>query len=414
MKKPFMFLAVTLVLALAVGACGTTATDEPAPPPPPPAAEEPAEEEAAEEEAVEEEMSLEGETVTIFSACGEEQCKVFEENFADFEAKTGIDVVVEGSGDFEQLSVVRAEAGDPPDFFNFPQPGLMADMARDGFLVDYYSFLSQDDVSAGFTDAWVSSGLVDGELVGLWHGVDVKSLVWYPKQDFEDLGLAIPETWDELLALTDELVGMGVTPWCIGIESGSATGWVVTDWIEDIMLRTTSPENYDAWTRGELAFSSPEVKNAFEMAGEIFFNPDYVLGGTTGILTTAFGDSPTGLFDPRSCYLHRQASFIPSFFPEGVEVGVDVDGVDGIELGDVDQIDPHQLIFLDGDRVPHEMKAHGVDGIDLVVPVEVGVEAVHHHHQLLGRGPGRGGVDDEDPVEPLVDVGLEGGGVTVV
>ncbi len=323
MKKPLMFLALILVLALAVGAC--TPAEEAAVEEVLTSEEEPAEEEPAEEEAIDEEMSLEGETVTIFSACGEEQCKVFEENFADFEAKTGIDVVVEGSGDFEQLSVVRAEAGDPPDFFNFPQPGLMADMARDGFLVDYYSFLSQDDVSAGFTDAWISSGLVDGELVGLWHGVDVKSLVWYPKQDFEDMGLAIPETWDELLALTDELVGMGVTPWCIGIESGSATGWVVTDWIEDIMLRTTSPENYDAWTRGELPFSSPEVKNAFEMAGEIFFNPDYVLGGTTGILTTAFGDSPTGLFDPRSCYLHRQASFIPSFFPEGVEVGVDVD-----------------------------------------------------------------------------------------
>ena len=163
MKKPFIILALTLVLALALGAC-TTATTEPddaAPPPTDTGGD------ADADADMDEDMSLEGETVTIFSACGEEQCKVFEENFADFEAKTGIDVLVEGSGDFEQLSVVRAEAGDPPDFFNFPQPGLMADMARDGFLVDYYSFLSQDDVSAGFTDAWVSSGLVDGELVGL-------------------------------------------------------------------------------------------------------------------------------------------------------------------------------------------------------------------------------------------------------
>ena len=302
MKKPFIFLALMLVLALALGACAT-ATPEP----------EPTEE------------SVEGETVTILSACGEEQCKVFEENFADFEAKTGIDVVVEGSGDFEQLAVVRAEAGDPPDFYNFPQPGLMADFHSDGFLVDMYSFLSKDDVSAAFTDAWIEGGTVDGALAGIWHGVDVKSLVWYPKGDFEEMGLDIPETWDDLIALSDELVGMGLTPWCIGIESASATGWVATDWIEDIMLRTTSLENYDKWTSGELPFSSPEVKAAFEKAGEIFFNPDYVLGGTTGILTTNFGDSPTGLFEPRSCYLHRQASFIPSFFPEGTEVGVEVD-----------------------------------------------------------------------------------------
>jgi alpha-glucoside transport system substrate-binding protein len=268
---------------------------------------------------------LEGAVVTIFSACGEEQCKVFEQNFVNFEAETGIDVVVEGSGDFEQLSVVRAEAGDPPDFFNFPQPGLMADMYRDGFLVDMYDFLATEDVSASFNDAWIQTGTVDGALAGLWHSADVKSLVWYPKEDFDANGFEIPETWDEMIALTDTIAGMGVTPWCVGIESASATGWVATDWIEDIMLRTTSPENYDKWTTGELPFSSPEVKNAFEVAGEIFFNPDYVVGGTTGILTTAFGDSPLGLFEPRTCYLHRQASFIPNFFPEDAVIGVDVD-----------------------------------------------------------------------------------------
>jgi alpha-glucoside transport system substrate-binding protein len=92
------------------------------------------------------------------------------------------------------------------------------------------------------------------------------------------------------------------------------------------MLRTTSPENYDKWTTGELDFASPEVKAAFEKAGEIWFNPDYVLGGTTGILTTNFGDAPTPLFDdPPSCFLHRQASFIPNFFPEDAVIGEDVD-----------------------------------------------------------------------------------------
>lgn len=92
------------------------------------------------------------------------------------------------------------------------------------------------------------------------------------------------------------------------------------------MLRTTSPENYDKWTTNELPFASPEVKNAFETAGEIWFNADYVLGGTTGILTTNFGDSPTPLFDdPPTCWMHRQASFIPNFFPEDAVVGEDVD-----------------------------------------------------------------------------------------
>jgi alpha-glucoside transport system substrate-binding protein len=60
--------------------------------------------------------------------------------------------------------------------------------------------------------------------------------------------------------------------------------------------------------------------------GEIWLNPDYVLGGTTSILTVPFGDSPLPLFDdPPGCFMHRQASFIVNFFPEDSVVGEDVD-----------------------------------------------------------------------------------------
>ena len=38
-----------------------------------------------------------------------------------------------------------------------------------------------------------------------------------------------------------------VKPWCAGIESGDATGWPATDWMEDIILRTAGPETYDKW-----------------------------------------------------------------------------------------------------------------------------------------------------------------------
>ncbi|MFN2190160.1 MAG: ABC transporter substrate-binding protein, partial [Candidatus Promineifilaceae bacterium] len=233
---------------------------------------------------------------------------------------------VEGSPDFEVLSVTREEAGDAPDIYNFPQPGLMMDLARDDYLVDLSTFLDDAYMQSAYSDAWINSGKVDGTLYGIWHNADVKSLVWYAKPAFDAAGYEIPETWDDLLALSDQIVADGGVPWCIGIESSTATGWPATDWIEDIMLRTAGAEAYDKWTTGELKFDSPEVKQAFETAGNIFFNEDYVLGGTTGILTTNFGDSPLPLFDdPPGCFLHRQASFIVNFFPEGAEVGTDVD-----------------------------------------------------------------------------------------
>ena len=323
MKQRQLILGLLVVLALVLGACAAP-TEEP-PAPEPTQAEEPTTAPPA-ETPTEAAPSFEGETVTIFTPAGDEQARVFELNFVDFEAETGIDVVVEITPDFESIARVRSEAGDPYDILNFPQPGLMADFAREGFLVDLTSFIDLGDMQAQYAQSWIDMLTVDGGVYGVWHGVDVKSLVWYPRAAFEAAGYEIPETWDELLALSDQIVADGGTPWCIGIESGGATGWPATDWVEDVMLRTAGADLYDEWAAGTLPFDSPEVRNAFEMVGNLWFNPDYVVGGTTGIQTTFFGDAPLGLFDdPPTCYLHRQASFIPNFFPEGTEMGVDVD-----------------------------------------------------------------------------------------
>ncbi len=313
-KYGWVIFTLMIVFTLILAACAQ-ATPEP---------EEVVEEPAAPAEEVE--MPLAGETVTIFTAAADEQAAAFQAEFDDFTAETGIEVVVEGSGDFEVLATTRAEAGDLPDIINFPQPGLMADLARDGYLIDLSPFLSNEYLLQQYDQSWIDQGTVDGTLVGIWHNADVKSLVWYPKAAFDAAGYTVPETWDELLALSDQIVADGGVPWCIGMESASATGWVGTDWIEDIMLRTNSLESYDQWVSGELDFASPEVKSAWETAAEVWLNPDYVFGGTTGILTIAFGDSPLPLFeDPPGCFLHKQASFVVNFFPEDAVVGEDVD-----------------------------------------------------------------------------------------
>jgi alpha-glucoside transport system substrate-binding protein len=315
----WVFVSVFTLFSLILSACGPAATPE---------AEEPMEEAPTEEMAAEEpaEEDFTGQTVTIFTAAEGEQVEAFQSNFVDFEAETGIDVVVEGSPDFETLALARAEAGDPYDIYNFPQPGLMADFARSGHLVDLGTFLSAEYMAGQYAQGYIDTGVVDGTLVGIWHNADVKSLVWYAKPAFDAAGYTIPETWDDLIALSDQMVADGLVPWCIGFESGGATGWPGTDWIEDIMLRTASPADYDAWVAGDLDFASPTVQAAWEKAGEIWFNPDYVLGGTTGILTTNFGDAPLSLLptDDPACMMMRQASFIRGFFPEGTNVGTDV------------------------------------------------------------------------------------------
>ena len=154
----------------------------------------------------------------------------------------------------------------------------------------------------------------------------MKSLVWYVPDNFDDAGYEVPETMEDLKALTEQIVADGGTPWCIGLGSGGATGWPATDWVEDLMLRNSSPETYDKWISHEIPFNDPAVIEAINDFGWFAKNDKFVAGGAGAVASTDFRDSPKGLFtSPPQCYLHHQASFIPSFFPEGTQLGVDAD-----------------------------------------------------------------------------------------
>lgn len=275
---------------------------------------------------------LSGQTLTIAGPWLGPDQELVESMLAYFEEATGADVSYVGSDSFEAQIRIDAEAGSAPNVAVFPQPGLLADMAKAGYVTP----LSQDmadwtaeNYAAG--QSWVDLATKPGPdgtnaLYGFFYKVDVKSLVWYVPENFEDAGYEVPTTMEELKALTDQIVADGETPWCIGLGSGGATGWPATDWVEDMMLRTTSPENYDKWVANELPFNDPIVKAAIEEYGAFAKTDAYTPGGAGAVSTTDFRDSPKGLFaSPPNCYMHRQASFIPAFFPEGTEVGADAD-----------------------------------------------------------------------------------------
>jgi alpha-glucoside transport system substrate-binding protein len=254
----------------------------------------------------------------------------FNNAVAEFEEKTGIDIQYTGTKEFEATISVRVDAGDAPDIVDFPQPGLLANFAKTGKVVDVNSFISAEHLAKQYNQSWLDMAIVagpDGPITGgVWHRFNGKSLVWYPKKQFDAAGYTVPTTWDELIELSDTIVADGDAPWCVGIESGAATGWPATDWMEEFMLRTTSLENYDKWVTGELAFESPEVTKAAETLGELWFKEGYVLGGQAGIVSTFFGDAPKPMFeDPPKCWLHKQGNFITSFFPAGVVAGEDYD-----------------------------------------------------------------------------------------
>ena len=283
-------------------------------------------------EAFSSEYDLDGQSLTIFGPWRGEDQELFESVLAYFTEATGVTVNYSSSENYEQQIVIDTEAGSPPDVAILPQPGLIADLAAKGHLTplgdETRDWLGQN-YAAG--DSWVDLGTYAGAdgteaFYAFPYKIDLKSMVWYSPDNFADAGYEVPETLEDLKALTEQIVADGGTPWCIGLGSGGATGWPATDWVEDLMLRTQPPEVYDQWVTNEIPFNDPAVLGAIEEFGFFAKNEDFVDGGVQAVGSTDFRESPAGLFTaPPRCYMHRQASFISSFFPEGTELGLDAD-----------------------------------------------------------------------------------------
>jgi alpha-glucoside transport system substrate-binding protein len=265
--------------------------------------------------------------VQLLSAGEPEETDAYQVIFDDLiNAETDYQVEVVPAGDFEQQFQIQAEGG-TLDVAAVPQPGAIPDLVDKGLLVSLEDLgFDIGELNDLLGESFVALGEYNGAHYGLPTNINLKSMVWYPKAAFDAAGYTVPTTWDELIALSDKIVADGSNPWCIGFESEGATGWPATDWMEDIMLRTAGVDTYDKWVKHEIPFNDPAVKAAAEKFGEILFTPDYVLGGAAATADIAFGDAPGPMFEnPPKCWLHRQASFINSFFPETAKAGVDYD-----------------------------------------------------------------------------------------
>jgi alpha-glucoside transport system substrate-binding protein len=264
---------------------------------------------------------LDGTEVSVFGPeSSDEEAGAMQDALDIFAEEHGMTITYLGTRDFEEQINSQVTSGNPPDIAIFPQPGKVRDFAASDDLVPV-----PDDVLTSVRENW------DDDWLGFWqsddgtqYGVplksDLKSLMWYSPAAFEAGGYTVPETLDELSALTDEMIANGDTPLCVGIEDGPATGWPFTDWTEELILRNEGIDYYNGWVAHETPFNDPPVVQAMSQVTELWTKPDavYAAGGT--IASTPMGDN-AGALVGGECMMHRQANFFAAFFPEGTEFG---------------------------------------------------------------------------------------------
>ncbi|GAA1243902.1 ABC transporter substrate-binding protein [Pseudonocardia aurantiaca] len=265
---------------------------------------------------------LAGTRITLYTSITAPEDQPHIDSYKPFEECTGAQVVYEGSKEFEAQLPVRVQAGAPPDIAYVPQPGLLATLVRNTGAVKPVPPTVTTNVDQYYSETFKAAGSVDGTLYAAPLGANVKSFVWYSPQAFAAKGYTVPTTWDEMVALSDRIVAEGGKPWCAGINSGEATGWPLTDWLEDTMLRVNGADVYDQWVSHAIPFNSPQVATALDRVGSVLKNPAYVNGGfgdVSSIATTTFQDAGLPLLE-ETCYMHRQANFYAANFPEGTDI----------------------------------------------------------------------------------------------
>ncbi|MEV6712793.1 ABC transporter substrate-binding protein [Lentzea sp. NPDC051208] len=235
---------------------------------------------------------LSGQTVEVVGTwSGDEQSR-FEEVLQQFEKRTGAEVEYTAAGDeLPTVLETRLQGGTAPSIALVAQPGLVARYATDGKLKPVTGNVASA-VDANFAGAWKQLGSVNGKLYGVYFKAANKSTVWYNSNTFATTGVGVPRTWEEFLQGGRTLSEAGQA----AVSIAGADGWTLTDWFENVYLRTAGAENYDKLSRHEIPWTDPTVRTALQTLAQLFGNAQLIAGGAAGALQTDFPKSVTNVF----------------------------------------------------------------------------------------------------------------------
>jgi alpha-glucoside transport system substrate-binding protein len=265
-------------------------------------------------------------TIEIMLGFTGDQFNAFKAGVDPYAKSQGIKIKWAATSNFNQLINTRVQGNNLPDIAMFPQPGILKDLAAKGKLAPLDSFLDVPRLKASMTAGTLDAGTVNGKIYGLLVSMNVKSLVFYPKKAFTDAGYSIPKSIPELLELTRKIQASGKSPWCLGVESGAATGWPATDWLEDLILHQQGIAKYNQWVNHTIKFDSPEVKQAASTFAQIAFTPGNVVGGRKSIASNNYNTAANPMFQtPPGCFMYKQGNFVaaPGGFPDKVIADID-------------------------------------------------------------------------------------------
>ncbi|MBV9688343.1 MAG: carbohydrate ABC transporter substrate-binding protein [Ktedonobacteraceae bacterium] len=233
---------------------------------------------------------------------------------AAFTQKTGIKVNVESTRDLPAVLQTRVRGNNLPDIAGMPNLDLMHQLADQGKLVPLEKFIDMNKYKQDYGHGWIDLASWKGTLYAVLPKGNNKATVWYNPKQFQDAGGAIPQTWDKLIAVSDQLANAGKYPWAMGVESSASSGWPAADWVSEIYMNKYGPAMYNQWVQHKIPWTHASIKDAIQMFGQIAHGNHYINGAPQSILATNFQDASYQPFtSPPKAYMYYLGDFTAGF-----------------------------------------------------------------------------------------------------
>jgi alpha-glucoside transport system substrate-binding protein len=269
--------------------------------------------------------SSDSKTVTIWTSVDQPTIDGFNKALKPAAKKQGITVNIKKVNDIQTLVMTSIQANKSPDIALLPQPGVVADVVKRNKAIALDDVVDMNALKSSMVPGTLEAGTINGKLYGLLVSMNVKSLVFYNKKAWAKAGYPTPKSLDELNALTDKIKADGGTPWCMGLQDpGGASGWPMTDWMEDLVMRYGGADKYNDWVTHKIKFDDPVVKQAGEEIQKLLFTSGNVTGGQKAIANSNWQTVANSMFDAKpGCWMLKQGNFVTSFFPKPVQANID-------------------------------------------------------------------------------------------
>jgi alpha-glucoside transport system substrate-binding protein len=240
------------------------------------------------------------------------EARGFMQVLARFERETGIRVsYAYETRDIAAMLQARIAAGCPPDVALLPQPGLLGGLARER-RIQPLDRRTRALVTRNYSPGWRRLATIDSRLYGVWFKAADKSTVWYRPSAFRAAGIArTPRTWAQLLDAARTLRQRGTSPFALA----GADGWTLTDWFENVFLRSAGAARYQQLAEHRIPWTHPSVIAALRELVQLIGDP-VLIGDRDRQLETSFEESVARVFGPRpSAAMVFEGDFVRSFLP---------------------------------------------------------------------------------------------------